>query len=118
MSSTPSAPSNFQAILDAALAEYFKKTGKDLRNHPLASEIDACDSAESMLGIFRKQASAFDDFRNGDPKLIKCLRPFVSNLYAITSSPALSVIVSGVSLVSQVEFFSFIGQHFYKFVVA
>ena len=107
MSSTPSTSSNFQVILEAALAKYFRRTGKDLRNHSLASEIEACDSAESMLAIFRKQASAFDDFRNGDPKLIKCLRPFVSNLYAITSSPALSVVVSGVSLVSQVDFFSF-----------
>ena len=108
MSSTPSTSSNFQAILDAALAEYFKKTGKDLRNHPLASEIEACDSTESMLAIFRKQASTFDDFRNGDPKLIKCLRPFVSNLYAITRSPALTAAVSGVSLVSHADLLCFL----------
>jgi len=110
MSSTPSTFSNLQAILEAALAEYSNKTGnlKDLRNHQLASEIEACDSAESMLTIFRKQASAFDDFRNGDPKLIKCLRPFVSNLYAITSSPALSAVVSGVSLVSHADLLCFL----------
>jgi hypothetical protein len=107
MSSTLSTFSNFQPIFKAALAEYFKKTGKDLRNHPLASEIESCDSAESMLAIFRKQASAFDDFRNGDPKLIKCLRLFVNNLYAITSSRALSAVVSGVSPVSYADFTSF-----------
>jgi len=109
MSSTPiTSSNNFQAILEAALAEYSKKTGKDLRNHQLASEIEACDSAESMLSIFRKQASAFDDFRNGDPKLIKCLRPFVSNLYAIATSPALSAVVSGVSLVSHADLLCFL----------
>ena len=107
MSLTPSTSSNFQPIFQTALAEYFKKTGKDLRNHPLVSEIESCDSAESMLAIFRKQASAFDDFRNGDPKLIKCLRPIVSNLYAITSSPALGAVVSGVSPVSYADFISF-----------
>jgi len=108
MSSTPSTSSNFQAILVAALTEYSKKTGKDLRNHQLTSEIEACDSAESMLTIFWKQASAFDDFRNSDPKLIKCLQPFVSNLYAITSSPALSAVISGVSLVSHADLLCFL----------
>jgi len=108
MSSTPSTSSNFQAILEAALAEYSKKTGKDLRNHQLTSKIEACDSAESMLTIFRKQASVFDNFRNGDPKLIKCLQPFVSNLYAIMSSPALSAVVSGVSLVSHADLLCFL----------
>ena len=103
MSLTPITSSNFQAILEAALTEYSKKTGKDLRNHQLASEIEARDSAELMLAIFRKQASVFDDFRNDDPKLIKCLRPFVNNLYAITSSPALSAVVSGVGLVSHAD---------------
>ena len=106
MSSTPITSS--KAILEAALAKYSKKTGKDLRNHQLTSEIEACNSAESMLTIFRIQASAFDDFRNGDPRLIKCLRPFVSNLYAITSCPALSAVASGVSLVSHADLHCFL----------
>src|SRR5579863_8674796 len=106
LSMTSTSP-NFRVILNAALAEYSNKTKKDLRNHPLASEIEACDSAESMLAIFQKQAQEFDDFRNGDPKLIKCLRPFVSDLYALSTSPVIRSIVGGVGLVSPNKFLFF-----------
>jgi len=100
MASTPitaSTSSNFEAIINGALTKYASQTGHDLRNHPLASEIDRCDSAESILVIFQEQAKAFHEFRNDDPKLIKCLQPVVSGLYILSASPALS---TGVSLVS------------------
>jgi len=94
-------PSNFEALFDAALAKYAKQTGTDLRNHPLANMIDSCDSPDSILAIFEEQAKAFDEFRNGDSKLIKWLRPVVNGLHAISTSAALS---AGVDLVSSSEF--------------
>jgi len=96
-SSTSSLPSNFQALFDIALDKYAKLTGKDLRNHPLASAIDGCESPDSILAIFQAQSQAFDEFRNGDPKLIKWLKPVVNGLHAISTNTVLS---AGTSLVS------------------
>src|SRR6266850_724027 len=95
--STPNVTSiRLEAIFNAALVEYTNQTGKDLHNHPLASKIDACDSAEAILDIFQAQAKTFDEFRKGSPKLIKWLEPLVSGLYTLSVSAALS---AGISLV-------------------
>jgi len=107
MSSTPnttSSSSNFKPIFDAALIKYTQQTKIDLRNHPLASKIDECNSAESILAIFRGQAKEFDEFRNGDPKLFKWLQPVVTGLYSLSTNPAL---LTGVSLVSLGKFLRF-----------
>lgn len=101
MSSAPHIPSTFEALFDAALAKYAKQTGTDLRNHPLANMIDRCDSPDSILVIFEEQAKAFDEFRNGNSKLIKWLSPVVNVLHAISTSAALS---AGLGLVSTPEF--------------
>ena len=90
-SRTTSTFSNFETLFNAALAKYNKQTGKDLRNHPLAFMIDSCDSSESILEIFEKQSEAFDEFRRGDTKLFKWLRPVVDVLHALSTNSALSV---------------------------
>jgi len=95
--SPTSTPSNFEAIFIASLDQYSKRTRKDLREHPLASKIDACKSAEEILAIFRDQAKEFSDVKNGDPKLITSLEPIVSCLYALSTSPVLGTAVSLVS---------------------
>ena len=97
--STPS--SNFQALFDTALAEYAKRTGQDLRSHPLAAEIDRCQSPDSILAIFKAQSQDFDQFRNGDLKLIKSLTPVVNGLHAISTNTVLS---AGASFVSPIQF--------------
>jgi hypothetical protein len=71
---------SFEAIFNAALTQYTKRTGKDLRNHPLASKVDNCDNPESILDIFQEQAQTFDEFKNGDTKLFKWLKPVVGVL--------------------------------------
>jgi hypothetical protein len=102
MSSVPnttSSSSNFEALFNAALAKYIKRTGQDLRNHPLATMIDSCESLDEILEIFQEQSRAFDEFRNGDPKLIKWLTPVVKKLHAISTSAAISAGASLVSLI-------------------
>ena len=79
-------------MLDAALDEYKKKTGNDLLALWLASELKACDSADSVLDILRDQAKAFE--QSGDRKLMKWIDPLVHVLH--TFSDALG---DGVSLV-------------------
>ena len=89
-SNTASTTSNFQTLFNAALAKYTKQTGKDLRNHPLADRIDSCDSPDSILDIFKEQSRAFVEFRNGDTKLFKWLRPVVNVLHALSTNSVLS----------------------------
>jgi hypothetical protein len=95
--STTSTSPKFEAIFNAALAKYKDQTKMDLRNHPLASKINACNSAKSILAVFQEQANAFDKFRNGNPKLFKWLQPVVTGLYALSTNPAINASVSFVS---------------------
>ena len=96
-SNIPSPQSDLKTLFDTALAKYAKRTGQDLCNHPLAAAIDTCDSPDGILAIFQEQSKAFDEFRNGDPKLIKWLRPVVDGLHAISTNTVLNASVSLVS---------------------
>ena len=71
-------------MLDAALAEYKKKTGEDLQAVWLASELQTCKSVESVLDILRDQAKAFE--QSGDQKLMKWIDPLVHVLYKISGA--------------------------------
>jgi fungal STAND N-terminal Goodbye domain len=104
-STTTSTSFNFEAIFNAALTEYTKRTGKDLRDHPLASKIDSCDNPESILDIFQEQAQAFDKFRNGDTKLFKWLRPVINVLHAISTNKTISDTASNVTPATSVMLF-------------
>ena len=100
MSSASDTSFNFERIFSAALAEYTKQTGKNLRNHPLANRIDSCNSAESILGIFEEQSQAFEIFRNSDikqSKLLKWLKPVVNVLHALSTNEVFKACVGHVS---------------------
>ena len=92
-SDTTSTTSNFQAIFEVALNDYTKKTGKDLcsLDHPLTSKLDSCDSPDSILNIFQEQAREFDEFRKGDTKLFKWLKPIVKVLYTLSTNNVLQI---------------------------
>ncbi|KAI9452061.1 hypothetical protein BJY52DRAFT_1418879 [Lactarius psammicola] len=92
--STTTASSRFQAIFDAALKSYQKQTKKDLIAHPLASQLQSCDSISAILAILQDQVRQFDQARSGDERLTKWLIPTVNVLYAFSSA-----ISEGVSLV-------------------
>ena len=83
---TTSPSSNFEALFDAALTKYTKRTGKGLADHPLTAMLDRCSSPDDVLAIFEEQAKAFDEFRNGDPKLIKWLRPIADGLHTLCTN--------------------------------
>src|SRR5260221_6842921 len=76
--------SNSTPILDAALDEYKSITGQDLHTHPFATAFDTCNSPNTVLNIFQKQAQAFDRFRKGDDKLMKWLTSIVHVLFRIS----------------------------------
>jgi hypothetical protein len=86
---------NYQSIFDDALSVYKKKTGKDLRSHPLLSKLENCDSPDAVLIALREQIPGFDQTGSNDDKYTKWLDPTVNVLFAFSST-----IGAGVSLVS------------------
>ncbi len=89
---TPS--SNFQLIFNNALKAYEKRTRKDLLAHPLAAELQTCNSPSAILTVLQRQVQGLDQSRSSDDRWTKWLDPTVNVLY--TLSEALG---EGVSLV-------------------
>jgi hypothetical protein len=89
-----SSESRFQAIFQAALKSYRKQTKEDLLKHPLASELQSCNTTTAILAILQDQVREFDKSHSGDEKLIKWLGPTVNVLFAFSAT-----ISGGVSLV-------------------
>ena len=87
--------SNFQDIFQAALKSYQKQTKKDLLAHPIASQLQDCDSTNAILAILQDQVRQFDKSHSGDERLTKWLGPTVNVLNAFSAT-----VSGGVSLVS------------------
>ncbi|KAI9439765.1 hypothetical protein H4582DRAFT_2128228 [Lactarius indigo] len=102
-----SSTSNFQTILDSALKEYKKKTGKELITHPLTEEITSCDSPEAILTVLQRKANELNQSQNNDERLTKWLTPAVNVLNALSTTlgegvgtvfPPTKIIFSGISI--------------------
>jgi hypothetical protein len=85
MSSTTNSSSNFQSILDAALSDYAEQTGIDLATHPSAQTLQNCNSADAILDLLGDKANRFREYRDGNRKLINCLKPVVQVLHAVSA---------------------------------
>jgi hypothetical protein len=93
MSQVPSAStstSNFQFIFYAALKEYKKTTKKDLYSHPLAAQLQSCNSSTDILAVLQDKVKEFEQSRSADERLSRWLNPTINVLYA------LSITVGGV----------------------
>jgi hypothetical protein len=80
---TPST-SNFELIIDAALADYTKNTGTDLSNTPFATAIQQSNSPEVVLRLLDEREKSFKEYREGNRKLINCLTPIVKVSQALS----------------------------------
>jgi hypothetical protein len=92
---TDSSTSNVTTIFEAASQEYQTLTKQDLGTHPFAAALEGYNTPDAILGVFRKQAQAFDKVRKGEDKLMAWLTPIVNILF--TFSPTLG---EGIGLVS------------------
>jgi hypothetical protein len=90
-------PSYFQSIFNAALEAYEKKTKSKLLTHPLAGELQSCDSPTAILSVLEGLVQQFDLRRRSDQRLTDWLNPTVTVLYAFND--ILSQVVSLVSLI-------------------
>ena len=92
---TTSASSRFQALFQAAMKSYEKQTKENLLAHPLASQLQSCQSTTTIISILQDQVREFDKARSGDERLTKWLGPTVNVLNAFSAA-----VSAGVSLVS------------------
>jgi hypothetical protein len=84
--STSRSGSNLDSIFNAALKTYKKKAGKDITSHPLATELQSCDSPDAILAVLRKQIPTPDQSQSGDETFAKCLIPTVKVLYNLSDT--------------------------------
>ena len=81
-----SSSSNFQSVLDAALEVYEKKTKTKLLDHPLAAQLQSCDSPTAVLFVLQDLIQQFDRRRSSDERLSSWLGPTISVLYTFSST--------------------------------
>ncbi|KAF8470952.1 hypothetical protein DFH94DRAFT_847480 [Russula ochroleuca] len=103
---TAASSSKFQLIIDNALEAYKKRTKNDLLAHPLAPQLQACDSPGAILAVLQQQVQGLDQSRS-DGRWTKWLDPTVNVLFAFSEtlgagvglvfSPA-SVVFAGISV--------------------
>ena len=92
---TATSPANFQLIFNDALKAYEKRTKKDLLAHPLAAELQNCNSSSAILAVLHQQVQGLDRTSSSDDRWSKWLNPTVSVLQAFSD-----ILGEGVSLVS------------------
>jgi hypothetical protein len=97
--SQPSPSSYFQGLYDEALKDYENETGTKLAEHPLAKQLETCDSAKSITIILQKQAQKFRKSRGNDGKIMKFLKSSVDVLYPLFNSAIVAKLVGLASVV-------------------
>jgi hypothetical protein len=91
-----SSSSNFQLVCSAALEAYENKTKTKLLTHPLAAQLQSCDSPAAILSVLQDLIQQFDQRHRSDERLTNWLSPTVNVLYAFSAT-----IGQGVGLVSR-----------------
>ena len=86
--SDQSESSRFQTLFAFALQDYEKQTGILLPNHPLAEQLQNCQSVDLITTILQEQARAFSKFRGSD-KFMKLLKSVVSVLSRVSAAATL-----------------------------
>jgi hypothetical protein len=83
---TTTSSSNFNVIFEKALKAYKINTKQDLLAHPLASQLQGCDSPAAILTILQEQVHQFEQSRRGDERLRRWLNPTINVLYAFSAA--------------------------------
>ena len=86
MSNTPPTTASSSNILEKALKAYQKTTKQDLTVHPLASQLQGCDSPAAILTMLQDQVDQFIQSHTGSERLKNWLNPTISVLYAFSAT--------------------------------
>lgn len=89
------ASSNFQSIFNASLQAHDHKTEDKLLDHPLATQLQSCDSPHAVLTVLQDLVQQFDQRQTSHRRLKIWLDPIVNVLHAFSDT-----LGEGVGLVS------------------
>ena len=84
--STTASSSKFQLIINDALKVYNRRTKNDLLLHPLAIEIQNCDSPSDILSVLQQQVQGPDQSKRGDDRWTKWLDPTINIILAFSQT--------------------------------
>ena len=94
--SNPEPSGSFRLLFETALQRYEDKTGTKLIEHPLAKQLEKCDSVDSITTILQERARCFGRFKRDDGKVMTSLKYSVNILYVLSTNTALG---EGIGLV-------------------
>jgi ABC-type amino acid transport substrate-binding protein len=83
---TTSSSNAFRLLFTNALKAYEKRTTTDLLSHPLATQLEACNSPSAILDILQLQIHEFNQSRTTDERWTKWVDPTVNVLYALSET--------------------------------
>jgi hypothetical protein len=78
--------SNFRNIFVAAMKAYEKKTKTDLLTHPLATQLQSCNSSSDILAVLQDKVNEFDESRSHNERLSSWLNPTINVIYAFSAT--------------------------------
>ena len=83
-SSTSSASTSNIRLITDALVEYTATTGIDLSKNPFAVALNLANSPYAILQLLQEREKAFNEYRDGNRRLINCLSPAVKVIQAFS----------------------------------
>ncbi|KAF8487166.1 hypothetical protein DFH94DRAFT_841542 [Russula ochroleuca] len=86
-----SSSQNFQLIINNALDKYKKRTKSDLLTHPLAAQLQSCDSLSAILAVLQQQLQGPDQSQSSDERWSRWLDPTINVLYTLSSTVGVGV---------------------------
>jgi hypothetical protein len=100
---TLASSSSFQLIFDNALRAYERRTKKDLRNHPLAAQLQECSSPSNILDVLQQQVEELNQSQRRNENWTRWLDPTVKVLHAFSGTLGEHVTSVGLRLSTRIR---------------
>ena len=75
----------FQSVFNTALEAYENKTKNKLLTHPLATQLQSCNSPAAVLSMLQELIPQFDQRHRSDERLRSWLNPTVDVLFSFSA---------------------------------
>ena len=83
---TSTSSSNFQFIFDDPLKAYKKRTKRDLVTHPLAAQLQDCNSPSSILNVLQQQVQELNQSQHRNERWTRWLDPTVKVIHMFSET--------------------------------
>jgi hypothetical protein len=80
----------FRELFESALQAYEKKAGVTLAEHPLAVQLQNCNTVESVTAVLQCQATTFSEFQGSD-RVMKSIKNTLLILTKLSATASLAV---------------------------